>query len=107
LLIKCELIAAVGLEDANGGGGAGLQLENRADRTRYKVAAAIGTEAAEFRLGAVATECAFKRADYRFGRFRGQILVAALAIGAQLQQEDPPKGKKVEIRAESGPRGRE
>jgi len=43
---RCELIAAVWLEYADGGCGTALQLESGADGTRYKVAAAIGADAA-------------------------------------------------------------
>jgi hypothetical protein len=83
----CKLIAAVWFEYASSGCGAGFQLEIWPDRTRYKVAAAIGTQVAQFRLGAVAAESALERADNRFRRFRWQILVAALAVGAQLKHE--------------------
>ena len=81
----CKLIAAVWFEYASSGCGAGFQLEIWPDRTRYKVAAAIGTQVAQFRLGAVAAESALERADNRFRRFRWQILVAALATGAQFK----------------------
>ena len=40
----------------------------------------------KFRLGTVATEGALERADDRVRRVGPQILVAALAIGAQLKQ---------------------
>jgi hypothetical protein len=80
------LIAAVWLEYADGGCGTALQLESGADGARYEVAAAIGTDAALFRLGTVAAEGAFKRADDRLGRFGRQILVATLAVGSQLKQ---------------------
>jgi hypothetical protein len=67
----CELIAAVWFEYTNAGCGAGFQLESWPDRTRYKVATAIGTQAAECRLGAVAAESALEGANDRFGRLRG------------------------------------
>src|SRR5215470_13512521 len=74
-----HLAAAVGLQDALGGGGVFLQLAGRADGALDEVAAAVGAGAVQRVLGAGAAEGAFEGADHGVGRLGREVLVAALA----------------------------
>src|SRR5262245_57762057 len=80
-----DLAAAVGLQDALGGGGVFLQLARGADGALDEVATAIGAGAAQDVLGAAAAEGAFEGADQGVGRVGREVLVAAFAVGAQLE----------------------
>ena len=55
------------------------------DRPAHQFAGAIGTMPAEHSFGALAAKCALIRADPGLQRVRGQIPVAAFAIGPQFQ----------------------
>lgn len=77
--------ATFGLEDAHGGCGIFLQLRSGTNGARDKIAAAVRTDAPQTRLNAITTKSALVSADHGFRRVRRQILVAALAVGAQLQ----------------------
>ena len=72
------------LEDALGGCGIPFELNSGADRPRDEIASAVGADAAQARLSAIATERALIGADHGFRRVGREIPVAALAVGAQL-----------------------
>ena len=61
------------------------EFVSRPARPGYQFATAVGADAAEPRAGTIAAEGAFKSADACIGRLVGQVLVAALAVGAQLE----------------------
>ena len=62
-----------------------LQLRSRPDRARGQVAAAVRAAPTQLVLNAIATEGALECADHRIRSIGRQILVAALAIGAQFK----------------------
>src|SRR5262245_37412213 len=73
------------LADAFGRGRIFLQHPLRPCRAPDEVAAAIGAVAAQPRSRAIRAERALEGADQRIGRAVGQVLVAALAVGAEIQ----------------------
>jgi hypothetical protein len=70
---------------------AGTPLGCRPDRPRREAAAAVGTDVVELTLDAVGAERALVAADARVDRSWGQVLVAELAVGTQLQRHDSPR----------------
>ena len=64
---------------------AGAALDRRADRPRREAAAAVRADVVQHRLDAMGAEGAFVAADAGLRRVRRQVLVAALAVGAELQ----------------------
>ena len=71
-----------------------LQLGRRPDGPRREVAAAVGAAPSELVLNAIAAECALEGADHRVRRIGRQILVAALAIGAQFKHGNRSGGSR-------------
>jgi len=65
-----------------------LQLCRRANGARDEIASAVGADAMQARLSAVAAEGALVRTDHGFRRGGRKIPVAALAVGAQLKHGD-------------------
>ena len=61
------------------------QLARRAAWPDHQLTAAIGAHAAQLLVRAAAAKRAFKGADARFGGLVGQVGVAALAAGAELE----------------------
>jgi hypothetical protein len=59
----------------------------RPDRARHQIAAAIGANAQQHRIGAIGTKRAFKAANARIKRISRQIAITAFAVGAQLQHQ--------------------
>lgn len=67
-----------------------MQFGRRADGARREVAAAVGAAPVQLVSNAIAAERALESADHRVRRIGGQILVTALAIGAQLKHGNKP-----------------
>ena len=61
------------------------QLASRPSWSHNQLTAAVGANAIELTAGAVAAGRAFKGVDARLRRLAGQILVAAFAVGAELE----------------------
>lgn len=72
------------------------QQMSRTDRTRAEIAAAVRAAAFQHGLGAGCAECALERADHRLARIGRQILVAALAVGAELEHGTTPQAEEPE-----------
>ena len=81
---RCSRSATRGLVDADGGCWILLEFRRRANGTHEEIASAVWTDAMQERLSAIATEGALVGANHGFSRVGRKILVAALAIGAQL-----------------------
>ena len=64
-------------------------IVTRADRTRYKSSAAIGTDIMQDLFDTGFTKRAFEAAYSRVGRIRRQRCVAVFTGGAQFQHTDP------------------
>src|SRR5689334_6312991 len=71
------------LHDPLGRGREARERGGRADRALHEVAAAVGAGPIEARLGAVRAEGALEGADARIGAVRGEVPVAAFAIGSK------------------------
>jgi len=84
---RCSRRATCRLENAHLGGGIFLQLRRGAYRPRDEITPTVGTNAMQARLNTIATEGALVRANHGFSRVGREILVAALAVGAQLKHE--------------------
>ena len=75
------------------------ELRGRPDRPAHQLAAAVGAAAVEHGVRAGAAEGALEGADARVGGIRGQIAVATLATGPQLEHgtsfacPQPPEGR--------------
>jgi hypothetical protein len=85
--VRCAFSAACWLEDAHGGCGISFQPGRGTYRPRDEIASAVRTGAAEARVCAITAKGALVGADHSFGRFGREVLVAALAAGAQLKHE--------------------
>lgn len=61
-----------------------------ANRAWAETTAAVRALAMQHRFGAGRTERTFEAADHRFGRIRRQALVAAFAVGTELEHARSP-----------------
>ena len=68
-----------------------FELRRRADRARYKIAAAVRADAVEDRVGTVGAERALEGANARVGGMRRQIAIATFAVRSNSEHLSSPE----------------